>query len=119
VETSKKKLENGYSFYVEFRFDDREANAVAHYWSDFTFYLERGDGWGVIPEKGYGGAALVDGKHAPGGRFIEGVWKGIIYPNGIENIPNIDDAIKILSDSVNKHLNALLECFDAAEKYKA
>lgn len=118
MEISKKKLENGYSFYVEFRFDAREENAVAHCWPDFTFHLERGEGWGVIPEKGYGGAALVDGNHAPGGKFIEGVWKGIIYPNGRENIPNIDDAIAILSDSVNKPLNALMKWFDAAEKYQ-
>ena len=112
------KHENGVSIFIEFRFNDREADAVVHCWSDFTFHLERGEGWGVIPEKGYGGAALVDGNHAPGGKFIEGVWRGVIYPNGREDIPNIDAAIKTLSDSINKPLNAVMKWFDASEKYR-
>ena len=72
------KHENGVSFLIEFRFDDREADAVEHSWPDFTFHLERGEGWGVFPEKGYGGAALVDGIFTPGGKFIKGIWRGVI-----------------------------------------
>ena len=118
MEISKKKHKNEYSYFVELRFDDREANAVALCWPDFTFHLDRGEGWGVIPEKGYGGAALIDGKYAPGGKFIDRVWKGVIYPNGREDIPNIDDAIRILSDSVKKPLDTVIKWFDEAEKYR-
>ena len=107
---------NGVSFFVEFRFDERESNAVAHCWPDFTFHLQRGEGWGVIPEKGYGGAALVDGNYAPGGKFIDGVWKGVIYPNGRRDIPNIDDSVRTLYDSIMKPLDSVMKWFESFEK---
>lgn len=124
MKISKKKDENGYSFFIEFRLDANEAKAVEHCWPDLTFHLKNGKHWRVIPNPGYGGAVLVDGNHRFGGKFIDGVWKGIVYPNGtgseiVKNIDySIDEAINVLSDSVKKPLTAVLECSDSFIKFK-
>ena len=108
---------NGVSYNIEFSLDKRELDAVKRFWPEFTFHLNRGEGWGVIPNDGFFGVAWVDGNPAPGGKFNDGVWKGIIYPNGREDIPNIDESIKTLYDTAMKSLAPVMETYEALEKH--
>ena len=106
---------NKVSYRVEFNLEERELMAVNRFWHDFTFYLKRGEGWGVIPEEGFGGVAWVDNKPAPGGRFRDGIWKGVIYPNGRPDIPNINDSVDILYETAIESLMPVMQTLEAFE----
>lgn len=103
---------NGVSYIIEFRLDKKELDAVNRFWPEFTFHLKRGEGWGVIPDEHFFGVAWVDGNPAAGGKFKDGVWRGIIYPNGREDIPSIDDSVDALYDTAMQSLVPVMETYD-------
>jgi len=103
------------SFEIVLHLNEIEAKAVRFLWPDFCFPLRRDEGWGVIPDQGYGGVAWFDNNPVPGGKFVNGIWRGIIYPNGRPDIPDINNASAQIRQIAEKALTPAMESFEAYE----
>ena len=85
-------MKNGVSYQILLKLEGVEIKAVDYQLPDFCFPTLSGEGLGVISEVGYRGAAIQNGNHVPGGKFVKHIWRGFIYPNGREDIPDIETA---------------------------
>ena len=106
---------NGVSYVVEFSIDKKEREAVKRFWPELTFPLKGGEGWGVMPDKDFFGVAWVDGNPLAGGKFRDGVWRGIVYPKSREKISDIEASVNILYDAAMNSLASVMEKYDKPE----
>jgi|GEM_PF-4430895 len=80
---------------------------------DFAFQVERGEGWCIISKEGYHGVVFTEDLPSPGGKFKQNRWEGFLYPNGVPEIPNVE---QVADDFIVKIATSVKDIVEAYEK---